>query len=396
VTKTLSSSKVPVLILGTGLTALGVMRAFGRKGIPTYLMSNEADNSLIRFSRWFRPAGQRNQATRERLLEFLDNGSLEQAVLMPCSDPWVEAVARLPRTLSKVFPSTVASQETIAVFLDKGLLAQALTKLELPHPRTIPVSTPDDFVDLPDSAFINFIFKPCNSYRFSKRFGVKAFRIRDRDDAIKRSDQILREGLSVVLQEYIPGPPTAHYFIDGFIDRAGTVRALFARRRLRMYPSGLGNSTYLVSIPITDVNQAVETLLRLLRSTNYRGIFSSEFKYDERDGEFKVLEVNVRPWWYIEFAQRCNVDICGLAYKDALGQPLENIYCYKIGQHCIYIYLDFWAYLTRGRKTEKLSFIFGSWLKSEPLPFSWDDPAPSVAQFISMFSHWLIRRSVSQ
>jgi D-aspartate ligase len=277
VAKVSSSRAIPVLILGAGLTALGVVRAFGRKRTPTYIVSNEADDALIRFSRWFRPVAQRNQATPETLLAFLDNGSLEQAVLMPCTDPWVEAVARLPRSLSTLFPSTVASPDTIALFLDKGLLARALTKLDLPHPHTIPVSTQDDLIDLPDDAFGNSFFKPCNSDRFAKRFEVKAFRIRDRDDAIKRSDQILREGFSVVLQEYIPGPPTANYVIDGFIDRAGTVRALFARRRLRIYPSELGNSTYMVSIPITDVKQAVETLLRLLRSVDYRVMANSSF-----------------------------------------------------------------------------------------------------------------------
>jgi D-aspartate ligase len=388
-----TSPTIPVLILGTGLTALGVIRAFGRKGILTYLMSNEADNALIRFSRWFRSADQRNQTTPETLLTFLDSGSLEQAVLMPCSDPWVEAVARVPRRLSTLFPSTVASPDTIALFLDKWLLAQALTKLGLPHPRTILVSTQDDFIDLPDSAFTNFFLKPCNSYRFGRRFGVKAFRIRDRDDVIKRSDQILREGLSVMLQEYIPGPPTAHYFIDGFIDRAGIVRALFARRRLRMYPNELGNSTCMLSIPITDVNEAVEILLRLLRSARYRGIFSAEFKYDERDGEFKLLEVNVRPWWYIEFAQSCNVDICGLAYDDALGRALEDIGHYKIGQQCVYTHLDFWAYFARGRKPEKLLSIFSSWLKCKHLPFSWDDPAPGFTQLASLFWHSFIWKS---
>jgi D-aspartate ligase len=391
-----SRPTIPVLILGTGVTALGVVRAFGRKGIPTYLMNNEAHEAVTRFSRWFRSVVQRNRTTPETLLGFLENGSLEQAVLMPCSDPWVEAVARLPRRLSTLFPSTVTSQDTIALFLDKGLLAEVLTELDLPHPNTIPVSTQDELIGLPNSVLSKVFFKPRNSTRFFKRFGVKAIRFRDRDDAIRRFGQILKEGLPVLLQEYIPGPPTEHYFIDGFIDRADAVRALFARRRIRMYPDEFGNSTYMVSIPLSDVNQALDTLLRLLRSVSYRGIFSAEFKHDERDGQFKLLEVNVRPWWYIEFAQSCNVDICGLAYDDALGKPLENVDHYKIGQHCVYTHLDLWAYLARGRKPETLFSILSSWLKCDHVPFSWDDPAPAVAQLVAVFLNGSLFKSLSR
>jgi len=44
-----TSPKIPVLVLRMGVTALGVMRAFGRKVIPVYLISDEADNaSMIR------------------------------------------------------------------------------------------------------------------------------------------------------------------------------------------------------------------------------------------------------------------------------------------------------------------------------------------------------------
>jgi len=48
-------------------------------------------------------------------------------------------------------------------------------------------------------------------------------------------------------------------------------------------------------------------------------VFSAEFKFDERDGLFKILEVNARPWWYVDFAARCGVDVCRMAYRDALA-----------------------------------------------------------------------------
>ena len=391
-TKTCPSPTVPVLVLGTGLTALGVIRTFERRRIPAYVLSEEPDDLLTRSSRWFRPIGQQPRITTDALGDFLiKNNFLKRAVLMPCSDPWVEAVAHLPSNISTDFPSTAASPETTALFLDKGLLAQALTELDLPHPHTVCVSTQDDIRTLPDSVFVNAFFKPRNSVGFSRRFGTKGIKIRDRADATKWFDEIQQEGFSVMLQENIPGPPTTNYHIDGFIDRTRTVRVLFARRRLRVYPSDFGNTTYVVSIPIAEVSDALEALLRLLQSVGYRGIFSSEFKHDHRDGKFKLLEVNVRPWWYIEFAQYCNVDICGLAYNDALDQPLESINHYRTGQYCSYPYFDLQAYLDEGR-TGQLFSLFNSWFHSKNIVFSWDDPGPALTQFQSVFSRYLVRK----
>src|SRR5438046_2545616 len=86
-----------------------------------------------------------------------------------------------------------------------------------------------------------------------------------------------RSGASV-LQEDVPGPVTSHYFVDGFVDRDGRVLARFARRRLRMWPPYFGNNSYIVSIPLADVEDAVTMLERLLAGLRYRGIFSAEFK----------------------------------------------------------------------------------------------------------------------
>ena len=116
--------------------------------------------------------------------------------------------------------------------------------------------------------------------------------------------------MSVVLQEYIPGSFTEHYFVDGYVDRAGQIKALFARRRLRIYPPDFGNSTAMVSVALARSAQAVDSVRRVLGAVGYHGIFSAEFKRDPRDGQFKLLEVNTRPWWFIDFAVRCGVDVC--------------------------------------------------------------------------------------
>ena len=36
----------------------------------------------------------------------------------------------------------------------------------------------------------------------------------------------------------------------------------------------------------------------MLATTDYRGIFNVEFKFDRRDGRFKIIELNPRSTWY--------------------------------------------------------------------------------------------------
>jgi predicted ATP-grasp superfamily ATP-dependent carboligase len=187
----------------------------------------------------------------------------------------------------------------------------------------------------------------------------------------------------MMLQEYIPGPPTNHYFIDGFVDRFGVVRAMFARRRLRMNPPDFGNSTLMVSIPLSEIADAAASLQKLLSHLRYRGIFSAEFKRDERSGVFNIIEVNARPWWYVEFAARCGVNVCALALADALGERVQTISRYETGRRCVFPYYDLDA--VRGEMRAGRTNFIGwarSWLGAYQPVFRWSDPAPALTEAI--------------
>ena len=123
-----------------------------------------------------------------------------------------------------------------------------------------------------------------------------------------------------------------------------------------------------------------EFLDHLLASIPYRGIFSAEFKYDHRDSTFKILEINARPWWYVEFAARQGVDVCRLAYLDALELPVESIQSYAIGRRCVYLPTDLHAYREL-RSTHAIGLLswIRSWVGADNALFVWDDPGPALA-----------------
>ena len=185
-------------------------------------------------------------------------------MLIACSDSAAVAAAGLPADLTLRFHTSCCRAEVQALFADKWLFAQVLREVGVPHPETLEITSPDVIASMPDDELARFFLKPLDSERFSRRFGVKACLLRDKAHALSEYARLIEDRHAMVLQEYIPGPATCHFFIDGFVDRHGRIRAQFARRRIRMHPTMLGNSTCLISVPLSDVADASGELERLL------------------------------------------------------------------------------------------------------------------------------------
>lgn len=373
------SRVVPVVVLGGGVTGLGVLRAFARRGMPAYLVAPRGD--LAWRSRYARRApGTAGSGREEELPAFLSGTRLERAVLVPCSDDWARAVAALPHETTARFRASSPSAAALAEVVDKSAFAALARRAGVAHPATWPLDTPGALDRVPEEAWASAFLKPRDSQAFFRRFGVKAFWVRSREDAERRLAGLAGTGLDVQLQCYIPGPPTNHVFVDGFVDRGGVVRCHFVRRRLRMHPPDFGNSTLMESIGPGEAADAVDAAERLVTTLGYRGIFSLETKRDERTGACNALELNPRAWWYVGFAVRCGADVCRLAHEDALGEPVATITAYAVGRRCAYPYYDWHA----DRPFERgagavLAWAAGMARADQPV-WAWDDPGPALGE----------------
>jgi predicted ATP-grasp superfamily ATP-dependent carboligase len=85
-------------------------------------------------------------------------------------------------------------------------------------------------------------------HHFRRELGVKGIWAETRAEFEEIWARLDAQGYKVLAQEYVPGSSSDHYFIDGFRDRDGNLKAMFARRRRRIYPPDFGNSSYCESI----------------------------------------------------------------------------------------------------------------------------------------------------
>ena len=302
-------------------------------------------------------------------------------------------VANLPAGLRERFPSSIAAPETLDALIDKATLARTLDRIGIPHPRTVLIEEPGEFDILDSWTFGRPFLKPTDSQSFFSRHGSKAFWVTDKSEARHLWLEERMTGHQMILQEYVPGPAEAHFLVDGFRDREGNLRAMFARRRLQMYPPDFGNSTELLSVPLANVQPAVDDITRLLDSLDYRGIFNVEFKQDPRDGRFKLLEINVRAWWYVEYAAWCGVDVCSLAYRDALGLPLDDVTTYKVGKRLIFPERDVRTFrnLSSAAWLARLRWLAKLPGARQPM-FMLSDPLPAVVDLGRQIRGFVSRR----
>ena len=378
-----SKERIPAIILGGYVTALGTMRSLAERGVPCHCVS-PAEQYVLR-SRHYRPppAGLGRLDEPDALGRYLESLPFSRAVLMPCQDHWVRATSRLDSALRERFSWSGPSSESVEVFLDKEKTLDALERYSIPRPRTIRLRSEADLSAMDDSDDAAWFLKPTDSQAFRKRFGAKALRVASRDEAATHLGEIQRADLDVVLQEYVPGGADCHYFLDGFIDRGGVVRALFARRRIRMWPPDFGDSSFMRSVPPDETASAGESLTRLLSGVSHRGIFSAEFKRDPRDGEFRLIEVNVRPWAYVEFTTACGVNTPWMAYRDALGRSVHDVRDYPTGRAGGVLAKDYRSFLAMRRQGRlSLGEWARSWLPARDLIFRWDDPLPGLVQVV--------------
>jgi predicted ATP-grasp superfamily ATP-dependent carboligase len=379
--------QLPVLIFGPHIAALGVLRRLTGRGIRCYVV-DQTDDIIVR-SRWYRPAERTMPETSDSdvLAGYLSDLRLERAVLIPCSDNWTLAASGLPEELRERFSMSLPPRDVIEQFVDKERFSKLTDRLAIPRPRTVRLPELEDLAQLSDHELANAFLKPTDPQLHRRHFGTKGTFVHSREEA----DRVLRAGAAVgvsfIFQEWISGDMGSTVLVDGFVDRAGSVAGMVLRRRLRVAPPMVGNTVSSVSIPLDEARQATDGVRRLLAETGFRGAFNVEFKLDVRDGQFKVIELNPRPAWYIATIANLGLDIPWSIYRDAQGLEVERARPYAAGRYGLYEFRDAVAiggYLRRLRRPD--GAVIGPWLHGDRTVFWWRDPLPAfhgTSRFLS-------------
>jgi predicted ATP-grasp superfamily ATP-dependent carboligase len=135
-----------------------------------------------------------------------------------------------------------------------------------------------------------------------------------------------------------------------------------------------------------------EAACRVLRSLEYTGLVEVEFKFDARDGRYKILDINARPWTWIGLGAAAGVDFPYLAWQLTQGEAPTPVRAIP-GVRRIHFTRDLVAAcqeIWRGRNSP--ARYFSSFRR--PLTFAvmaWDDLLPVLIELPLVVVRALIR-----
>jgi predicted ATP-grasp superfamily ATP-dependent carboligase len=132
------------------------------------------------------------------------------------------------------------------------------------------------------------------------------------------------EGEFFIAQEYVKGEGYGFFALFNH----GEPRAIFMHRRIREYPITGGSSTVAESVYEPKLE---EYGLKMLRALNWHGVAMLEFKKDQKDNDFKLMEINPKFWGSLDLAIASGVDFPYLLYRMAVDGDVEPTFNYKRG-----------------------------------------------------------------
>lgn len=381
-----AGNNVGALIIEGHFQGLGILRSLGRQNVPIFLV--DTGQCLARFSRYTTKFA-RCPDVRDgpRFLQFLidlaQKENLKGWLVYPNDDETVCLLAKHKEQLEEYYRITTPPWDVVKYAYDKMLTYELARKCGIPIPRTYYPRSVEEVEQL-DLEF-PAIIKPSVKVPFYYKTKKKAIRVADREELIEqysKSVTALAESQVLMVQELIPGR-TQGLFSVGSVFRDGEFLGKVVVQRPRQHPMDFGHATtYAVTV---DKPELEEMTRKLLAEMGYYGLSEVEFMLDERDGQYKLLEINARAWGWHTIAIGAGVDLPYLSYLDILGKKVRQD-DFTRGVKWIRLTTDIPTALIEilaGRM--KLSEYLGSLKgKKEFAVTSFKDPMPVLAELIML------------
>jgi predicted ATP-grasp superfamily ATP-dependent carboligase len=313
----------PVVMLGSGHHGgLGIARSLGRLGVPVY---------SIDAARW-EPAFSSRYCRGRFILNFDDEppdravAALQRIahqvggkpILIPTTDLGCIWVAENTEALQETFCFPKRDAEMIRSLCDKDRMQELASSLGVTVAKSVVPRSQEDIARFLQTAVFPVMVKATDGERMRSRVGGTKFVIhnaRELTDLLAKAEDPL--GPNLLIQEFIPGED---WMFDGYFDEHSRCMFGMTAKKIRRFPVNTG----VTSLGICAANETVHrTTTAFMQALGYRGILDIGYRRDQRDGTYKVLDVNPRIGCTFRlFAGADGMDVARALYLDMTGQPV--------------------------------------------------------------------------
>jgi len=312
-----------------GPTALALVRALGRKGIPVYGVGLSKYEVALS-SKYCKPLGATDSRyDPHKLLELLVDFASKQSgaknpVLYPSGDECVEFIGANYSTLSGYYSFSKLNPTLVELFLDKALFYQACIQHGLPAPLTVLPESASELESISKELTYPCIVKPRYYHRWAMNHGlVKGVVCQKPDELRILAERWANDLHHFIIQEVIDGLETDIYVFAAYFDRNSNPHGVFVGQKIRQYPVGFGTTTMMRTAHKPELE---EMSISFLQKVGYEGLCDVEYKYDRRDGSCRIVEINPRIGRWYGIVEAAGHDTIYYSYLDLTDRPIRDVH----------------------------------------------------------------------
>ncbi|MGH2447961.1 MAG: hypothetical protein ACRDFS_05095 [Chloroflexota bacterium] len=317
-------SKPVVVLAGSGV-GHGIARSLGRLGVPVIGVHDDMRSPVARSRFWIQSHCWDFRARAEpesvEWLVRLGERVGGQPLLIPTDDRGALFVSSNARMLCDTFLFPAQPPDLADRLSNKRTMYRLCQEHDVPTASTVFPENRGQVEEFSRHAGFPVMLKGIDTAALKRRTGVAMVLAGDPESLLTQYDALETPGRpSVMLQEYVPGDSQDIWMFNGYFNDDS--RCLFGGtgRKLREFPSQGG----VTSLGVCQANDTVSRRTeRFMKDVGYRGILDIGFKYDRRDGRYKLLDVNPRIGATFRlFVDSSGTDVARAMYLDLTGQQV--------------------------------------------------------------------------
>jgi D-aspartate ligase len=323
----IENNSVPVVVLVSSQHGgVGIIRSLGRQGIPVYGVHQDLREPAAR-SRFLRGVFRWDfsSAPAADSLSFLRDVARQigrQPLLLATSDITALFVAENAEILAREYILCTPGTDVVRCFVSKRQTFDLCHRLGIPTAATASPQSREEVMNFARAMGFPVVVKgEDGEFLGRRRKRLRVAIVADENELLELFDLNAASGRpGIILQEYIPGGDDAIWMFNGYFNDQSQCLFGATGRKLRQFPPHRGST----SLGICARNDAVEIQTkRLMQAVAYRGPLDIGYRFDARDGQYKLLDANPRIGSTFRlFAAENGLDVARALYLDLTGQSI--------------------------------------------------------------------------
>lgn len=391
---------IPVVVLKIGryvyhAGGLGLIRSLGRAGVSVYGVHEDrfTPAALSKYLRgkFIWPTSLSELAGVLEGIEAIAKHLGRPAVLIPTDDAAAILIAENASALSHWFVFPRQPPGLPRKLADKAQLYRLCREMNVACAQTFVPQSADDLERFLERAAFPIVVKRTQPWRPGRKGirGTEIVHTPARVLEIFRGD-VAQQYSDLMLQEYIPDDCAEDWIFHGYADYRSECLASFTGVKHRSYPAYAGITTFGYSVDNTRLRAEAEGLIKAL---SYRGIMDMDYRFDSRDGRYKLLDFNPRVGAQFRmFQDERGIDVARALYLDLTGRAVPK----RVRTQPRYFIVECFDLLAAIRYLRAGDLTLREWgrtLKTidEAAFFARDDVLPFLAMAVRFIGHGALR-----